>query len=363
MRHKKSHLDVKQEEHLKEPTTLCQKQNSETMSLHASLLSKASAPIKQEPNDTTHDVSKPYEEESTLSCKNETEKASDVLMQKPSSDSAIPAQESNPPLLSHLMTDSSKIPKAELNDLLLTQSHGSGVKTSEGEGTTPVKREVVEGILLTQPKKASEKLQPRRNSSSGDCSSQPNQAAIPSEIVSTVLKEEPQPYNSQPARCLDSGNHAELFKEEKGTNAEGDLVCLSVGVPITQESYGYSTKFEKVEKLQPRRNPDSVTQEAQSGAESNQFKLPEKPSDDGYNWRKYGQKLVKGNKFIRSYYKCTYPSCQAKKQVERSHDGCKTDFNYLGDHYHQKPQQSSQVTSAIQLTTSEVSIVSASNRK
>lgn len=368
MRHKKSHLDVKQEEHLKEPTTLCQKQNSEAMSLHTSLLSKASAQIKQEPNDVqqrqnsdaTHDVSKTYEEESTLSCKNETEKASDVLMQKPSSDSAIPAQESNPPLLSHLMTDSSKIPKAVLNDLLLTQSHNSGVKTSEGEGTTPVKREVVEGILLTQPKKASEKLQPRRNPSSGDCSSQPNRAAIPSEIASTVLKEEPQPYNSQPTQCLDTGNHARLFKEEKGTSTEGELVGLSVGVPITQENYGYSTKFEKVEKLQPRRNPDSVIQEAQSGAESNQFKLPEKPSDDGYNWRKYGQKLVKGNKFIRSYYKCTYPSCQAKKQVERSHDGCKTDVNYLGDHYHQKPQQSSQVTSAIQVTTPEVSIVSAS---
>ncbi|KAL8473955.1 hypothetical protein ACS0TY_030706 [Phlomoides rotata] len=396
MRHKKSHLDVKQEEHLKKPNTLCQKQNPE----------KVSAVTKQEPNDlqqrqssdATHDISKTYEEESTLSCKNETKEASDMLMQKPSSGPGIPAQDSNPPQISHLMGDSSKIPKSEPTDLHLTQSPDSGVKTSaacEREGITPVKREAVEGILppeqcfdgawasqsdkqkLTQPaqpKKASEKLQPRRNLDSGDCSSQSNQVTIPSSVsekVSTVLKEEPQPYNSQPTQCLDAINHAVLNKEEIGTNIEGVLVTqnvaqmssLSVGVPITQpsqENYGYSTKFEKVEKLQPRRNPDSVLQESQSGAESNQFKLPDKPSDDGYNWRKYGQKLVKGNKFIRSYYKCTYPNCQAKKQVERSHDGCKTDVNYLGDHFHQRPQQSSQVSSAIQVATTKVSIVSAS---
>ncbi|KAF7816179.1 WRKY transcription factor WRKY24-like [Senna tora] len=37
----------------------------------------------------------------------------------------------------------------------------------------------------------------------------------------------------------------------------------------------------------------------------------------GYNWRKYGQKQVKGNENPRSYYKCTYQSCPTKKKVER----------------------------------------------
>ena len=41
---------------------------------------------------------------------------------------------------------------------------------------------------------------------------------------------------------------------------------------------------------------------------------------DGYNWRKYGQKKVKGSEFPRSYYKCTHPSCPVKRKVETTID-------------------------------------------
>ncbi|KAK9075175.1 hypothetical protein SSX86_003495 [Deinandra increscens subsp. villosa] len=58
-------------------------------------------------------------------------------------------------------------------------------------------------------------------------------------------------------------------------------------------------------------------------------------SEDGYNWRKYGQKQVKGSEYPRSYYKCTHPSCQVKKKVERSHDGHITEIIYKGAHNHQ----------------------------
>ncbi|CBI39865.3 unnamed protein product, partial [Vitis vinifera] len=61
------------------------------------------------------------------------------------------------------------------------------------------------------------------------------------------------------------------------------------------------------------------------------------PAEDGYNWRKYGQKQVKGSEFPRSYYKCTHPNCQVKKKVERSHEGHITEIIYKGAHNHSKP--------------------------
>ncbi|GAV69376.1 WRKY domain-containing protein [Cephalotus follicularis] len=60
-------------------------------------------------------------------------------------------------------------------------------------------------------------------------------------------------------------------------------------------------------------------------------------SEDGYNWRKYGQKQVKGSEYPRSYYKCTHPNCQVKKKVERSHEGHITKIIYRTHHNHPKP--------------------------
>ena len=64
----------------------------------------------------------------------------------------------------------------------------------------------------------------------------------------------------------------------------------------------------------------------------------DRPSYDGYNWRKYGQKQVRGSEYPRSYYKCTYPNCPVKKKVERSFDGKIVEIVYKGEHNHSKPQ-------------------------
>ncbi|KAA8529382.1 hypothetical protein F0562_033819 [Nyssa sinensis] len=66
--------------------------------------------------------------------------------------------------------------------------------------------------------------------------------------------------------------------------------------------------------------------------------IVDKPPDDDYNWRKYGQKHVKGCEFPRSYYKCTHPNCPVKKKVERSLDGQVTEITYKGQHNHPPPQ-------------------------
>ncbi|XP_073143585.1 probable WRKY transcription factor 33 [Henckelia pumila] len=69
-----------------------------------------------------------------------------------------------------------------------------------------------------------------------------------------------------------------------------------------------------------------------------QYVREQKRSDDGYNWRKYGQKQVKGSDNPRSYYKCTFPNCPTKKKVERNLDGHITEIVYKGNHNHPKPQ-------------------------
>ncbi|XP_047979868.1 probable WRKY transcription factor 3 isoform X2 [Salvia hispanica] len=84
--------------------------------------------------------------------------------------------------------------------------------------------------------------------------------------------------------------------------------------------------------------PDTMTISESSDFSQSANLAVDKPTDDGFNWRKYGQKPVKGSEFPRSYYKCTHPSCPVKKKVERSHDGQITEIIYKGQHNHpQRP--------------------------
>ncbi|KAK3164828.1 hypothetical protein QOZ80_1AG0025320 [Eleusine coracana subsp. coracana] len=60
--------------------------------------------------------------------------------------------------------------------------------------------------------------------------------------------------------------------------------------------------------------------------------------EDGYRWRKYGQKAVKNSPYPRSYYRCTTPKCAVKKRVERSYQDPSTVITtYEGQHTHHSP--------------------------
>nr|QRX38902.1 transcription factor WRKY5 [Lilium regale] len=61
--------------------------------------------------------------------------------------------------------------------------------------------------------------------------------------------------------------------------------------------------------------------------------------DDGYKWRKYGQKVVKNTQHPRSYYRCVRDNCRVKKRVERlAEDPRMVITTYEGRHAHSPPR-------------------------
>ncbi|KAL8531236.1 hypothetical protein ACS0TY_008023 [Phlomoides rotata] len=113
---------------------------------------------------------------------------------------------------------------------------------------------------------------------------------------------------------------------------------LPPSYPLGEQRWGYLESAEQsfTSPEKPRLKSAVRTNDHQSN----------RKSDDGYNWRKYGQKQVKGSENPRSYYKCTYPNCPIKKKVERSLDGNITEIVYKGDHTHPKPQSTRRSSSS-----------------
>uniref|UniRef100_A0A5B7API3 Putative WRKY transcription factor 20 isoform X1 n=1 Tax=Davidia involucrata TaxID=16924 RepID=A0A5B7API3_DAVIN len=231
------------------------------------------------------------------------EVGSDKLQQRQSLDTGINQAQSN-----QEGSTLSMLPEKALGELQQRQSPDIGVHASESDrGNTP----------SMIPEKVSDNLQQRQSPDRGDHISQSNQERSSLSIIPADVS-----VNLQQRQSPDNGVHASQSNQEGST---------------------LSTIPEKLsENLPQRQSPDTEVHALQRDQEgSTPSVVPEKASEDGYNWRKYGQKFVKGNEFIRSYYKCTHPNCSAKRQVERSRDGHITDTIYLGKHEHPKRKQPS----------------------
>ncbi|PWA80815.1 WRKY domain, Leucine-rich repeat domain, L domain-like protein [Artemisia annua] len=79
----------------------------------------------------------------------------------------------------------------------------------------------------------------------------------------------------------------------------------------------------------------------------------ETPPDDGYKWRRYGQREILGAKYSSSYYRCT--SCSTKKRAQRSDDDPSIwEITYKGTHTCLGPSIARNFAST---TESEISII------
>ncbi|KAJ0525683.1 putative transcription factor WRKY family [Helianthus annuus] len=70
--------------------------------------------------------------------------------------------------------------------------------------------------------------------------------------------------------------------------------------------------------------------------------------EDGFAWRKYGQKVILDAKFPRCYYRCTHKNegCKALKQVQKLEDGSERfHITYYGSHTCQNINNTTQMFS------------------
>ncbi|PWA68294.1 WRKY domain-containing protein [Artemisia annua] len=164
----------------------------------------------------------------------------------------------------------------------------------------------------------------------------------------------PYNYNVMPS----PGSHYGLdFKEEK-TNVFGNIMEESIKSEVQEwnvesrpQEIDFSMEINKIEQesVQYPQTSNSLDP-VQATKGQNRF-------EDGYKWRKYGQKQVKGSKKPRGYFKCSYPNCPTKKKVEKDLNGYITAIIYKGKHNHPMPHNKKRSTlNSFQDTTFDNSV-------
>ncbi|CAG7893157.1 unnamed protein product [Brassica rapa] len=149
-------------------------------------------------------------------------------------------------------------------------------------------------------------------------------SGVPSSVTTTTLPSTPSS-SSSPAAAL---------------SVAVTEVSTSNDLPATSSSTEDPTENSTASAAKAPETPKKEKKKAQKRIRQPRFAFMTKSDvdhlEDGYRWRKYGQKAVKNSPFPRSYYRCTNSRCTVKKRVERSsEDPLIVITTYEGQHCHQ----------------------------
>eukprot|EP01096_Ripella_sp_DP13-Kostka_P013735 TRINITY_DN600_c0_g2_i2.p1 TRINITY_DN600_c0_g2~~TRINITY_DN600_c0_g2_i2.p1 ORF type:complete len:821 (-),score=295.72 TRINITY_DN600_c0_g2_i2:76-2538(-) len=136
---------------------------------------------------------------------------------------------------------------------------------------------------------------------------------------------------NRPVSVLPSGRHRNLTFPLPPTHPDHEFSSSSSSSAIDEASA-------RADDASRSKLDTEDTSKDDSDSDSDQG--PEDVPDDGYRWRKYGRKKVKGTNHPRSYYKCRHPLCTVKKITETNYENGKpiVTTSYKGEHSHSAPQ-------------------------